>query len=107
LTTVVAQMRALLVGPDSSTPQADAPVLDRRRIPRRTYRSTSAADRLTRAAAAALTAGARRVLVALPATDGTTASLAIATGLNRRTVENALLVLRREGLVEGENYRPA
>jgi DNA-binding transcriptional ArsR family regulator len=79
--------------------------LDRRRIPKRMYRLTDAAGRLTPADEQRLISGARRVLHALrQAQIGTTRSLAEATGLNKRTVENALLALRREKLVVASDF---
>jgi hypothetical protein len=106
------RLRAVVKDVDVQPPEPRPPrltdagdTLDRRRIPKRMYRLTDAAGRLTPADEQRLISGARRVLHALrQAQIGTTRSLAEATGLNKRTVENALLALRREKLVVASDF---
>jgi hypothetical protein len=84
---------------EKSSWAAPADIRDRRTIPRRRYRVLRA--KLTDLETRNLTAAARRVFRTLQEKgEGTIASLAQTTGLNRRTVENATSVLRKAGLLQ-------
>jgi DNA-binding transcriptional ArsR family regulator len=84
---------------------ADSDVTDLRTVPRRLYRLAPAAGKITPDQMKKLPSGARRVLAALRRQNaGTTKTLADDTGLNRRTVENALTSLRKAGLLETVDF---
>lgn len=90
-------------GPPQLVPEPPQEGDDLRTRPRRLYRPAPAAERLTALNQRALPGGARRVLRALVRSKvATTRVLCDATGLSRRTVENALGRLRREGLIHTE-----
>ncbi len=88
-----------------TTPPAELVSEDLRTLPRKLYRLRSDRPTLAKDHLRQLPSGARRVYAALQRSDiGTTKSLAEVTGLNRRTVENALGALRKAGLLEDFDY---
>lgn len=81
-------------------------VRDLRRTPRKIYRLSPQAERVTTADLKALPAGARQVFAVLRKQDaGTTATITESSGLNRRTVENSLGALRKAGLLEDIDFK--
>lgn len=98
----VGRLRAVLNGgmsaPTAHVSPAPARSTDLRTVPRKLYRLTSA---VTPATLRGLPSAARHVHDALQRLDvGTVRSLADATGLNRRTVENGISALRKIGAIE-------
>jgi hypothetical protein len=94
---------------DGAKPLSDedaATMQDLRTIPRKLYRLSAKAGKVTTNEMRKLPSGARKVLVALRQEQvGTTKTLAAHTGLNRRTVENALTSLRTAKLIETTDAR--
>jgi hypothetical protein len=112
LSGTVERIRELLTQPTNGHPPATTPAEppaeddDLRTRPRRLYRPAPTAASLTADQLRGLPSGARRVLRALRRSKvATTRILSDATGLNRRTVENALSRLRAAGLIETEELR--
>lgn len=83
----------------------DEAIRDLRTVPKKLYRLSSKAGKITSDELRQLSSGARRVLVALRNENvGTTKTLAEHTGLSRRTVENALSVLRKARLLDTVDF---
>lgn len=92
-------------GEHTDDPQFDE-VRDLRRTPRKLYRLSAAAERVTTADLKKLPSGARHVFAVLRKQEaGTTSTITEASGLNRRTVENSLSSLRRAGLLEDIDFK--
>lgn len=110
--------RVLTILPNTSLPESRKPdgdadphddshiTRDLRTVPRKLYKIRPDVPPLTGEQLRQLPSGARHVYAALRRSDvGTVKILAQQTGLNRRTVENAISVLRKAGVIIDMDFK--